>query len=243
MSPDRRPGSVTLSTGHTVDLPLDLEARVTGAVLSAPLPAVRALLPAGLRPLRVTPRRGAITILSVDYRAVGAAAMAPYDELSVQVPAVRADAKTIPVLSGLYRCVSGYVWRMPVSTRPAVALGREIWGYPKTLAEIAIDHGPSSTRTTVALDGERLLAMTVDRPRQWPLRLSGYTLTAFEGRPVRATTGLRGAVGIRPWSAIDLSVGDHPDARTLADIDLGSRAVLALAADCRFRIGPPERGW
>ncbi|MFW6437312.1 MAG: acetoacetate decarboxylase family protein [Halococcoides sp.] len=243
MIDDRSGESVTLSTGHTVTLPLELEARIAGVVMSASVSRVRDLLPAGFRPLRVTPRRGAVTILSVDYRQIGDDAMAPYDELNIQIPAVRTGARTIPVISGLYRSVSGFVWRMPVSTRPAMALGREIWGYPKCVADIAIDHGPSRTQTTVDIDGERLVTMAVDRPRQWPLRFSGYTLTESEGALVRAETGLRGAVGVRPYTPVDLDFGDHPDARTLAGIDLGARAVVGLAADCWFRIGPPVRDW
>jgi len=234
--------TVTLSTGHTVRVPLALSARITGAVFPAPLDRVATLLPDRLRPLRVTPRRGAVTVLSVAYDRIGDDAMPPYDEVSVQIPAVERSATTVPVLSGLRACTSGFVWTMPVTTEASVALGREVWGYPKTVGEISTDRGQSRTQTTVDIDGQRLLALTVDRPPRIALGLSGYTYTEFEGALVREETGIRGKIGGWPWSGqATLELGDHPLAERLADVEIGPTAVLRLAADCRFTIGPPER--
>lgn len=231
----------TLSTGHSVELPLALSACITGAVVSAPLDHAGALLPEGLRPLRVTPRRGAITVLSVDYDRIGDDAMAPYDEVSVQVPSVPAGASTVPVLSGLYRATSGYVRYMPVTTAPARALGREVWGYPKVVADVSIDHGPSRTRTEVTVDGERLLAMDVARPPTVPLRLRGTTYSVLDGTVVRAETAMGGRIGAWPFSeGASVAFGSHPVADELTGDGLGDRAILRIAADCSFAIGPPE---
>jgi len=234
--------TVTLSTGQTVSVPLTLSARITGAVFPAPLGQVAALLPDRLRPLRVTPRRGAVTVLSVSYDRIGDDAMVPYDEVSVQIPAVERTATTVPILSGQRHTTSGFVWTMPVTTEASVALGREVWGYPKTVADISIDAGRSRTHTTVDIDGQRLLALTVDRPPQIPLGLSGYTYTELDGALVREATAIRGQVG--GWlhsKGATLELGEHPLAQRLATVDLGTRVVQRLAADCRFTIGPPER--
>lgn len=231
----------TLSTGHTVQVPLTLAARITGAAFPAPLARVRDLLPDGLRPLRVTPRRGAVTVLSVDYRRIGDDAMAPYDELSVQIPAVEDGRSTVPVVSGWLGCTSGYVWDMPVTTEPAKALGVEVWGYPKEVADVSIEHGPSRTRTTVDVDGQRLLSTTVKRPPSVSLRLSGHSLSELDGDLIRADTAVEGEVGAWPASErASVAFGDHPRARTLRDVGLGGRAVQRLAADCRFTLGPPR---
>ncbi|WP_018257481.1 acetoacetate decarboxylase family protein [Halomicrobium katesii] len=233
--------TVTLSTGHAVEVPLPLSARITGAVFSAPLGQITALLPDRLRPLRVTPRRGGVTILSVSYDRIGEDVMAPYDEVSVQIPAVERSARTVPVLTGQARTTSGFVWAMPVTTEASVALGREVWGYPKRVADIEIDAGASQTDTTVDIDGQRLLDLSVERPPQVPFGLSGYTYTERDGTLLREATAIRGRVGGWLYSeAATLELGEHPLAERLAAVDLGTTAVQRLAADCQFTISPPR---
>ncbi|AWB27696.1 acetoacetate decarboxylase family protein [Halococcoides cellulosivorans] len=236
---DREPHS--LSTGHTVGVPLDLEATITGAVFAAPLDDLRAMVPDGLRPVRLTPRRGGITILSVDYHRIGDDAMAPYNEVSIQIPATREGSRTVPVVSGLLGATGGYVWAMPVTTEPAKALGREVWGYPKTVADIAIDHGERATQTTVSLDGDRVLTMDVTRPPAVPLRVRGHTYTELDGRLVREDTAIRGRVGAWPLSqGATVEVGSRGFARQVPEEWFDGRALLRLAADCRFRIEAPR---
>lgn len=237
--PDHRsdPSRRTLSTGHAVELPLSLDARITGAVFSAPLAALQDLLPDGLEPLRLTPRHGGVTLLSVDYQRIGDDAMEPYDELSIQIPAVRSNEFTLPLLSGLTRMVDGYVWFMPVTTEPANALGREIWGYPKVVGDVDIEHGDARTRTTVTVDDEHLLTMSVARPPSVRTSLSGYSFTELDGALLREKTRVKGEIGAWPLTnGVSVELGDHSRAAQLAKLGLGGRAVSRLAADCEMTL-------
>lgn len=236
---DEGSGRRTLSTGHEVTTPLSLDARITGAAFSAPRTAVASLLPDGLVPLRLTPQRAVVTFLSVDYGRIGADAMAPYDELSVQIPAVTARESTVPFLSAVAHVTDGYVWYMPVSTEPAKALGREVWGYPKVVADVDVDHGRSRTRTTVTVDGDRVLTLSVARPRAFRTRRAGYTLTELDGRLLRERTVVDGEFGVWPLStAATVEFGDHPRGERLDRLGLGGRAVCRIAADCEMTLHP-----
>ena len=157
--------SETLSTGHEVALPLSTHATMTGAVLSAAPEAVRDLLPAGLTPVRATRSRAAVTLLCVDYDRIGYdSGIEPYNEFGVLIPATHGDSRTLPYVSVFTRGVTGYVWHLPVTSEPAKALGVDIWGYPKEVADITQDDDGTTRRTSVHIDGDHLIDVTVDRP-------------------------------------------------------------------------------
>ncbi|RDI72879.1 acetoacetate decarboxylase family protein [Halopelagius longus] len=233
--------SVTLSTGETVSLPLSTEGTFLGAVFSARRDGVGALLPAGLEPIRVAPRRAAVTFLSASYRRVGDGTIAPYDEFAVVVPAVH-DPTAVPVASLLRRGASGYVWFLPVTTDPARALGTDVWGFPKVVADVTHEDDASRRRTTVSADGERVLAFEVKRPRAIRRRESGYAYSVAGGRLLRAPVDVDGDVGIWPYTgAASVEFGDHPRARRLRSLDIGRRALARFAVDGEvvFAAGDP----
>ena len=228
----------TLSTGHEVTLPLSTHATMTGAVLSASPEAVRELLPAGLAPVRVTPNRAAVTFLCVDYDRIGHdSGIEPYNEFGVLIPAVHDNSRTLPFLSVFTRGVPGFVWHLPVTSEPAKALGVDIWGYPKEVAKITHEDEGSTRRTTVELDGQRLIDMTVDRPPMFSQSDTGVSYTTKDGRVLCEDLELNGEIGLWPYSSnISYTLGDHPRARQLAALDLSDRALIRFAADTEFVI-------
>lgn len=228
----------TLSTGHEVDLPLSTHATMTGVVLPADPDAVRELLPAGLTPIRATPTRAAVTFLCVDYDRIGhGSGIEPYNEFGVLLPAVHGDSRTLPYLSVLTRGVTGSVWYLPVTSEPAKALGVDIWGYPKEVADITHDENGSTRRTCVHVDGEHLIDVTVPRPPMFSQTDSGVSYTTKDGAVLREDLELDGEIGVWPYSSrISYTLGDHPRARQLARLNLGDRALLRFAADTEFVI-------
>lgn len=238
-----RPGGTdgaveTLSTGHRVELPLSTTARARGVVLPASRSGVRALLPDGLRPVRATPTRAAVTFLSVAYDRIGGSDVEPYDEFGVVLPAVPADA---PPISAIRR-VGGYVDFLPVTTEPARALGVDIWGYPKVVADITHDEWGSTRHTTVTVDGERFVDLSVDRPPTADARLSATSYTTLDGHLLRERLTVDGRIGTWPASgAFSLTLGDHPRAGRLRRLDVGDRALLRVAADAEFTIHAGRR--
>lgn len=220
---------VTLSTGHEVTLPLRAEARVVGAAFPASRRAVAERLPAGLSPVRVAPGRAAVAFLAVDYRRVAVPGLDPYDEFGVVVPATPSSS---PVPG---RGLGGYVDCLPVTTEPARALGVEVWGYPKVVADVDIDHGRRRTRATVRVDGDRLATLAVRRPPTLRTTVRGRSYTVHGGRLLAERVRLRGSAGAWPLSrAAAVDLGPAADLRRLAP---GDRALLRVAGDGAVRVG------
>lgn len=239
--PDSDP--VALSTGQTVEFPVTLEATMLGAAFAAPRERVAALLPDGVRPIRATADgRAAVTLLSVEYHRVGVEGIDPYDEFAVVVPAVHGSTLTVPYLSALNRATSGYVWFLPVTTEPAKALGVDVWGYPKVVGDIAHQDEGDRRRTTVAVDGERVLALEVARPPSIDRRDDGYTYSVRDGELLYTPTEVDGALGAWPYSgAASVSFGSHDRAAPLDRLDLGGRALarVSVEGEVVFHAGEP----
>lgn len=235
--------SEVLSTGHEVDLPLSTHATMTGAVLSASPEAVRELLPPGLTPIRVTRNRAAVTLLCVDYDRIGHdSGISPYDEFGVLIPAAHDSSRALPYVSVLTRGVSGYVWHLPVTSEPAAALGVDIWGYPKAVADITHDEDGSTRRTAVSIDGQRVIDVTIDRPPMFDWTDTNASYTTKEGRLLREELDVDGTFGVWPYSSgIAYSLGDHPRADQLRTLDLSDRALMRFAADTEFVIHEGEQ--
>ena len=233
--------AVTVSTGHTFELPVSLSATIAGAVFSADRSAVTALLPSGLEPVGTRADRAAMTVLIVQYDRVGKETIPPYDEVGVLFPAVEAGTRTVPYLSVLRRPVSGYVHTLPVTTEPARAFGVDVWGYPKLVADIDVTDEGRTRRAAVTTGEGTLLSASIRRPRTVPARLSGYNFTVRDDELLQEPTKLRGRVGA--WFGGDgasLSFGEHPIGRQLQGVGVGKRPLLWLAADCEFTIGAGE---
>jgi len=233
--------SITVSTGHTFELPVSLSATIAGAVFSADRSAVEELLPAGLEPVGTRADRAAMTVLVVRYDRVGRETIPPYDEVGVLFPAVEAGTRTVPYLSVFRRPASGYVHTLPVTTEPARAFGVDVWGYPKLVATIDVTDEGRTRRATVTTGKGTLVSVSIRRPPTVPARLSGYNLTVKDDELLREPTSLRGRVG--GWFGGDgasLSFGEHPIGRQLQGVDVGERPLLRLAADCEFTIGAGE---
>ena len=232
-----------LSTGHEVSVPLSTRASISGVVLSASATAVDSLLPAALTPVRLTPRRSAVVIMSVDYSRIGRGEIDPYNEVAIMFPSVP-DTGRIPfgsVLSALAGNSGGHVWQLPVTTEPACALGREIWGYPKSVAEIEIGGENGVRRTTLRVDGQRVLSLAVETPPTGSRELSLSSFMFRDGDLYRTPNTFAGEVGARPLGRrADWSLGEHSWADSLRSLALGSRG-LRFGGDCEFTIGEPTR--
>lgn len=231
---------VTLSTGHTVELPLSTAASMVGAVVPARRDPVADLLPDGLAPLQLGPDWAAVTVIAVDYDRIGDDAMEPYDEFSVLVPAVE-DTSRSALATLLSRGFGGYVWYMPVTTEPGRALGEEVWGYPKVVADVDHEDTASARRTTVSVDGETVISVELGRPPALGTETTGLSYSVKGGQLLREELELGGDVGLWPTaSEIDVELGGHPRADALRSLDLGDRAVLKLVAEGEFVIHPGE---
>jgi hypothetical protein len=235
---------VRLSTGHEVTLPLVTEATVAGAVLPARYDVAAALLPDGLTPVRATARRAAVVLLCVEYHRIGDDAMAPYDEFAVMIGATP-DGHKPPLMPLLTRTAGSYVRSLPVTSEPARALGDEIWGYPKTVADITHRDDATGRETTVVEDGNRVATVGIGWPQTWERRESIRSYAVREGQLEWTPVVFQGQLGAAPLSKrVDVDLGDHKRANTLRSLDLGARSVLRFSLEGRITYGagrPVER--
>lgn len=241
-SPETADGeSLTLSTGETLELPLSTQATMLGATFSAPRERIEDLLPDRVRPIRATPGgNAAITFLSVEYHRIGDGEIDPYDEFAVVLPAIHGSTDTLSDLSVLNRATSGYMWYLPVTTEPAKALGAEIWGFPKVVADIDHEDDGSRRRTTVTVDDERFLTLEVDRPPSLRQRLDGYVYTGRE-ELLRVPAEVNGELGMWPYSTeAAVAFGPHRRAEPLRELGIGGRALTRIAVDGEVRFHPGE---
>ncbi|GGJ11327.1 hypothetical protein GCM10008995_21500 [Halobellus salinus] len=236
--------AVTLSTGQTLEPPVSMDSSITAVVLPADRRAAAELLPDGLSPIRAGRATAAVWLLSATHRNVGGGALDDYHEFAVMVSATPGAPDGVPYVSPALRTET-YVWSMPVTTEPARAFGEEIWGYPKVVADISIEEGPGRRRTTVTVDGDRLLTVAIRKP---PTVSRSDTLTTYavrDGQLLRVRADVTGKLGVWPYTTgLSYSLGEHPRAATLRDLDLGDRAFARFHSDARlrFRAGQPIDG-
>ncbi|MGQ3411223.1 acetoacetate decarboxylase family protein [Natrinema sp. LN54] len=206
-----------LSTGHEVALPLALSFAMGGVTVPARRSRLEAVLPAGLSSLAIAPGIGCVTLVGIQYHRVGggdrgATGLEPYDEFAVIVPAVRGSRTSLPGAQLADGEIGGYVHWLPVTTDPSVALGREIWGYPKERAAITVTDGPDGVRTVVdgGRYGDESVRLEISRPRLEPTARD-WTMASYttkDGALLRTTARIRGdvALGLGPSIGTRLEV-------------------------------------
>jgi len=70
-SAETRTEQHTLSTGHSVELPLECTCTVAGATFTATADRLNELLPTELTPIRIGPRTGLLSLLTSSHRPEG----------------------------------------------------------------------------------------------------------------------------------------------------------------------------
>ncbi|ELY45161.1 acetoacetate decarboxylase family protein [Natronorubrum sulfidifaciens] len=241
-SPTGGRSRVTLSTGHEISLPLDLSFAIGGAVVPARRRRLETLLPADLSAVAIAPGVGCVVLAGIHYHRVGGSSddtdsravdadtgLEPYDEFAVIIPAVRGGRTTLPVTQLVGTELGGYVHWLPVTTEPSVALGREIWGYPKERAAISVTPGPHGTHTAVDGSDGRWVRLEVSRPRtrittmrrDWSL----WSYTTLHGQLIRTRARLRGelSVGLPRDTTLEL------DPELQAELGCWNRPLVQLS--------------
>jgi hypothetical protein len=231
---------VELSTGEVIELPVSMRATMAGVIVPARRDWVARRLPDGLTPIRGGWGTAPVWLLSVDYHDIGGGALRPYRELTVTLGAVPDGSLSLPYLSPLLQ-TGGYVWHMAVTHEPARAFGKEVWGYPKSVADIETDRREGGTQTTVAAEGSHFITMDVKEPPtiSGENHLTAYTTSA--DMLLGARLDLSGQLGMGPYSsAFTYTLGDHPKARELRQAGIGDRAFARFYASGHVQAHPGE---
>jgi hypothetical protein len=190
----------------------------------APLDKIRALLPSNrLKPYRITPWQGALSITAYEYRESD---IGPYNEVSIAVP-VTIDKET-PMFTGSLRRMPKdlmvYSHHLPVTTEIARAVGADFAGYPKFIADIRFVEEGDWLSCELKADGQDVLRLSgrkLDVKRFTRLRVNpitfrrGYFLRSewvISERDMGTSNG-RGDVRIE--------LGEHEISEELRALNLG----------------------
>lgn len=207
--------------GRTVSIPVEIRrARSWFATFAVPYAAARNLIAySGLVPASSLPGRAFCSLAFVDY---ADGDLDPYHEFAVAIlvgEPGRAGRKP----------AGAFIHQLPVDQRFTCEAGREMWGFPKFLADIDIRPGARGAgQCTLQHDGARVLTLRVGAGLPVPSR--GTELDAFSHRDdvLRRTRWSLHADGsrVRPGGA-RLELGDHPIAKELRSLGLPRRALMS----------------
>jgi Acetoacetate decarboxylase (ADC) len=201
-----------------VDLPLRYwRADRFLAIFSADVDRIRAILPSPkLHPLMLAPGRAALAVTVFNFHETS---LGPYGEIAI-APLVTESAFAPPMLPLLAERIlpwSGFIMHLPVTSRLGRDAGREIWNYPKFLADMDFDRFSDRQSARLEENGRHILTLTVAqrgiaKPDDNPTK----TFTVQNGQLIKTTIRNRGVaqVNVGP-NAGNLELGDHPIADEL----------------------------
>lgn len=175
----------------------------------------------GLVPFADGKGRAGVAITWFEYRGTS---VGQYNELSVAVLAKhpraggRASLRDLVSPHGL---AGACVLHLPVTTEVANAAGREIWGYPKIVADMPIELRSDHMRASLGHEGRTVLTTEVPLRRGLPLPMPDFsTWTVLDGRLIRTTIRTRGRVTATRGRGARTTVEapDHPIGQTLGQL-------------------------
>lgn len=235
----------------TIDLPIRYwRTDCFMGVFAADYGAILDLLPSTrLQPVRLSGGRAAVAVVAYNYLETG---VGPYGEIGIS-PLCTLDRTAPPVLGlaeGYRQGSAGFVAHLPVTARVAREAGRQVWGYPKFVADMAFVLSPERQSVILSEDGQEILRLEVRRAGHVALEQAPLsTFTVRDDRLIRTTIPTRGHVATTLGSGGgELAFGTHPLAHSLTELGLSTtpvatRTYLTHAAilPAGEDIGPSEK--
>lgn len=214
--------SVTVQ-GEPVAIPVEVrDARSWFASFPVPLAAARELIAyTGLDPATTIAGRAMLSLAFVRYVDSD---LGPYHEvaIAVLVRGVGASASSATGKPGVL------IHQLPVNQTFTCAAGREIWGFPKFLAQIEIVEGRRADRCTLTHDGAHVLTLSIGHGVPAPIRDTALDAYSFSDGVLRRTRWSLDGSGprVRPAGA-RLELGQHPIAGELRALGLPHAAMMS----------------
>jgi hypothetical protein len=229
-------GPTTLSDGSVVQMPLlTYRARTFAAFFTISAAKARALLPTDeLQPVRISPHRVLVTVQVMEYLEKS---IEPYREFVFSIPVHRSRRADIPLASVARwhrRPGDGsYITHIAVDDEQGRLIGREILGFPKTLAQVDFTDNPTERIAEVSADGEAVFTLAVTRPKK-PYKEQRREFYCYSLSPIDNTVFhvpyQSEASGAMRWGSRSarLHLGSHPVADELRDLDISPTPLFAL---------------
>lgn len=217
--------------GETLTLPVEIRlARTDFAAFWVPVgPVAELIAGTGLVPAQPAPGKAVVTLIAAKYLDGD---LGPYNEAGLAVMVRPHDSRPVSTgrnVAGFWRGEArAYIHELPVNQEFTLRAGRDIWGFPKWMADIGIEHGRRSTTCTLAEGGRDAWRLEIARGfggfTARGTEMTAYSCTDATLRAVPWVTDNEG-VRFRPGGA-RLELGDHPLADTLRSVGLPRRAAF-----------------
>jgi Acetoacetate decarboxylase (ADC) len=210
-----------LIAGRTVRMPCVVRDASAGtAMFDVPLDAARVILPGdAFDVVESSPGRAQLIIAVIDYRDNDLG-----DYLEVGVTLFVTPRGAGPDAAGTF------ITRLPVDQEFTCAAGRAIWGFPKTVEDIALDYAADAVTATLRMDGEVVLRLTLPRggdDAMPPMPMTTYSYIDGVAHATAFTQGGTGAQLLPHGDGVRLELGQHPVAKDLASLGLPAAAVMS----------------
>ena len=219
----------------------------------APLDQVAAMLPTNeLAPVRWFDGRAVVLVAAMRYHEVGLRdgedkpiRLAPYGEVMVgPMVSRRAWPRGVPAIASTLTRTGVFVLDLPVTTAQACELGREVWNFPKYVADMDFREEPGLREVRVSEGDQEVLRLDVrPRGRVWADTSPAYLYSAKDGALVETRMRFLGhyqrrwgrAAGRLSWS------GSHPTAQRLTDLGVSADPLFSMSyLDSRAVLPPGE---
>lgn len=206
-------------SGRTVTMPVEVRDAAAGtAIFEIDAAAARAIIPGdAFDVVEVSPGRAHLVLAVIDYKDND---LGDYLEVGI----------TFFVLPrGVPGATPGtYIHRLPVDQAFTCAAGKQIWGFPKTVEQIAFDYSDDNVTCTLTMDEELVLRLRIPRGgTDASPSLAMTTYTYLDGQP--HATGFSqegsGSQMVLGADGIELELGTHPVAKEIES--LGATPVMS----------------
>jgi hypothetical protein len=204
--------------GRTVTMPVEVRDATAGtAMFEVDAAAAQELLPGeAFTVVESSPGRAQLNIATIDYRDND---LGGYHEVGITLfvtPRSGGEAGT-------------FITHLPVDQKFTCAAGRGIWGFPKTVEDIAVVYGDDTVATTLRMDGELVLRLILPRGGRDDMpQMPMTTYTLIDGVP-HATGFSQGGAGSQVLvggDGVELELGTHKVADQLAALGLGPEPAI-----------------
>ncbi len=139
--------------------------------------------------------------------------------------------------------VTSYTWKLQVTTTLSQYAGLRMWGFPKTLEEIALDLSGGRARFSLRMGGQEVLSYTIRAEgKRQPAPLTSPVYSVFEGAQHVSHLTQRYRDSGYSLGGGRLELGDHPLANQLRALGLRRRPLLATwNGHLAFSMTAPEK--
>ena len=178
------------------------------AIFDVDLAAAQALVPPAFEVIESAPGTAQLALALIDYRDNDLGAYHEVGTIFFVRPAGGGPD-------------GSYISHLPVDQEFTCAAGNQIWGFPKTVQDIAVTQTADTSRWVLTMDGELVIDITVPRggSDEMPqMALTSYTL--IDGRPHATAFSQGGAGSSMSFDGVTWQLGTHPIAKELESLRL-----------------------